>query len=262
MSSGYFPIHSHSQNRVSWHLFRAGLSLCGAYSVQETDELELERVAGRRYCGNCTKFESTEQRLGLSPELPLSEADKKFILQSWQRHSAREIAAQLKRPVQGKVSNWARNHCPKKPTNPGRIQPGMASRAAKPEAQETIRKGPRGVSYYFVRGGKYGWQHKHVAIWTAANGPLPEGYIVCFKDGDTLNCKLGNLEAIPKTEQTDRNMGHLMLSDTYVARQLARTTAQAYDHDLHARFLKEPGLLEVKRNHMRLNRAIKSASQS
>lgn len=35
---------------------------------------------------------------------------------------------------------------------------------------------------------------KHIAIWEAANGPIPRGCVVRFIDGDKLNCALENLE--------------------------------------------------------------------
>lgn len=47
-------------------------------------------------------------------------------------------------------------------------------------------------------GHKTRFMHKHRYLWEEANGPLPEGMVVKFKDGDRTNCDLGNLEAIPR----------------------------------------------------------------
>lgn len=34
---------------------------------------------------------------------------------------------------------------------------------------------------------------KHRLVWEAANGPIPSGYVVIFRDGDKQNCELSNL---------------------------------------------------------------------
>lgn len=38
--------------------------------------------------------------------------------------------------------------------------------------------------------------HKHRYIWEINNGPIPEGMVVSFKDGNKLNCFIGNLELL------------------------------------------------------------------
>lgn len=52
----------------------------------------------------------------------------------------------------------------------------------------------------------YYWSksHKplHRAIWEKANGPIPEGYVIHHKDGNTLNNTLENLECLSKTEHS------------------------------------------------------------
>lgn len=44
------------------------------------------------------------------------------------------------------------------------------------------------------------YRHKHVVIWEKENGPVPDGHVVTFKDGDKTNIDIGNLECI------DRNL--------------------------------------------------------
>lgn len=41
---------------------------------------------------------------------------------------------------------------------------------------------------------------KHRLVWEQANGPIPKGYIVAFKDGDKTNCDIGNLALITMAE--------------------------------------------------------------
>jgi hypothetical protein len=42
------------------------------------------------------------------------------------------------------------------------------------------------------------WEHKKKIVWEAANGPVPEGHTLFFKDGDILNCELANLQLIKR----------------------------------------------------------------
>lgn len=56
-------------------------------------------------------------------------------------------------------------------------------------------------------GKKYdNWQPKHKWLWEQAHGPLEEGQIVIFLDGDKTNFDLDNLEAITKAENAILNI--------------------------------------------------------
>jgi hypothetical protein len=41
---------------------------------------------------------------------------------------------------------------------------------------------------------------KHIVIWEQANGPVPKGMAVIFKDGDRTNCVLDNLALVSRAE--------------------------------------------------------------
>lgn len=45
---------------------------------------------------------------------------------------------------------------------------------------------------------------KHRYIWEQANGPVPSGHCVCFRDGDTHNCELSNLFLLSRAENGRR----------------------------------------------------------
>ena len=49
---------------------------------------------------------------------------------------------------------------------------------------------------------------KHILIWKQANGPVPDGHNIVFRDGDTQNCVLENLECISNAELMHRNTLH------------------------------------------------------
>ena len=54
---------------------------------------------------------------------------------------------------------------------------------------------------------------KHRLIWEQTNGPIPDGYIVIFKDGDKSNFNLDNLMLITKAENAVLNQSHLRSSE-------------------------------------------------
>lgn len=49
------------------------------------------------------------------------------------------------------------------------------------------------------------WKAVHVLVWEEHNGPLPDGYIVIFKDGNRDNFEPNNLLALTRAENMRRN---------------------------------------------------------
>lgn len=54
---------------------------------------------------------------------------------------------------------------------------------------------------------------KHILVWEAANGPVPEGHNVIFKDGDKMNVTLENLALVTKAEHLELTRSGLRSSD-------------------------------------------------
>jgi len=52
------------------------------------------------------------------------------------------------------------------------------------------------------------WRAVHLLAWEAANGPLPDGHAICFRDGNKQNRALENLELVSRTELMRRNTVH------------------------------------------------------
>ena len=50
---------------------------------------------------------------------------------------------------------------------------------------------------------------KHKLVWEAANGPVPEGCIVVFKDGNKQNITLENLSCITRRQNAIMNREHI-----------------------------------------------------
>lgn len=107
--------------------------------------------------------------------------------------------------------------------------------------------------YKWIRISKGKWKMYHVYVWQQANGPVPEGYIVIFKDGDTMNCDLKNLQMITRQQ----HMANTRDSDAFIAKTLAAKGRGVYDKDLAEQLLKHPELIETKRMQLSLNLKIK-----
>lgn len=53
--------------------------------------------------------------------------------------------------------------------------------------------------------GKRKWKYLSRYIWEQEHGPIPKGHVIRFKDGDTQNYSLDNLECISRSEHSRRN---------------------------------------------------------
>lgn len=49
------------------------------------------------------------------------------------------------------------------------------------------------------------WKFVHLLLWIEANGPVPEGHVITFKDGQRKNCVIENLECISVEEHARRH---------------------------------------------------------
>jgi len=69
-----------------------------------------------------------------------------------------------------------------------------------------IRKDKRGAYKWIKKEGKM--QPLHIWNWKTEKSEIPKGYNVIFKDGNTLNCNIDNLDCISKEENMKRNTIH------------------------------------------------------
>lgn len=53
--------------------------------------------------------------------------------------------------------------------------------------------------YRVVKVAEGRWERLHERNWVAANGPVPEGHVLLFADGDRANCDADNVVAVPRT---------------------------------------------------------------
>jgi hypothetical protein len=69
----------------------------------------------------------------------------------------------------------------------------------------TIRTDKRGIQYYHIKLSDSIWEPLHRHLWQLCYGPIPQGSIVVFKDGNPMNCFISNLQCITKAENALRN---------------------------------------------------------
>jgi len=62
--------------------------------------------------------------------------------------------------------------------------------------------------YKWIRLSLGKWEMYHVYLWKQHNGQIPDGHIIVFKDKNTLNTVIDNLECITKKENMIRNSIH------------------------------------------------------
>lgn len=60
---------------------------------------------------------------------------------------------------------------------------------------------------------RYCWEFKHRLVWEEANGPVPEGCVLRFLDGDRRNCSLENLVLLTNGEHAILTTKHLTSED-------------------------------------------------
>lgn len=89
--------------------------------------------------------------------------------------------------------------------NDGRYKPG----ALPANHAELGAEGNKGGGYIWVKvseerhtgnGSKVNWKPKQKVVYEAEHGPLPDGMLVTFRDGDTRNFDKDNLIAVTRTE--------------------------------------------------------------
>ncbi len=121
--------------------------------------------------------------------------------------------------------------------------------------RESLRRDKSGIVYKYICVEIGQWIPLHTRNWELANGPIPKGYCLWFKDGDTMNCELENLELITRAENLSRNS----LSDKSVSTKMAMRSGGGrgiIDKEFREELLKYPDLIDLKRQQLILQRQL------
>jgi hypothetical protein len=98
-----------------------------------------------------------------------------------------------------------------------------------PEFSISYKENKDGHKYKVIKIGTQ-WVRLHRYNWEQLYGPIPKGYVIIFKDGDSLNCDPENLECITKAEKMRREMSYA-INRTETRKRLAQE--QKHTKPLH-----------------------------
>lgn len=84
-------------------------------------------------------------------------------------------------------------------TKATRFQKGSVPPNYRPVGSERVNAD--GYVEVKVQEGISGWRLKHRVVWEQANGPIPKGHNIQFRDRNRLNCTLENLYIISRSDQ-------------------------------------------------------------
>lgn len=94
--------------------------------------------------------------------------------------------------------------CKKRPGNKGSFKKGETPPRLKPLYSERVAangfleiKVPEVDPY---SGASTRWKRKQVYLWEQEYGPVPDGHVVMFKDGDPMKCEIDNLALVTRAE--------------------------------------------------------------
>lgn len=88
------------------------------------------------------------------------------------------------------------------------FKPGANPSNTKHDGVITMRLDKTKKRYQFIRVSEANWIPLHRHNWMQINGAIPNGMKLIFKDGDTLNCSINNLELLTAAELMKRNSLH------------------------------------------------------
>jgi hypothetical protein len=213
---GLAPFPPHSPSQKSNCRFRAGKRLWNP----EDDELLRQRYPHEaNQMLAVTLRRSISGIYGRAAILGLKKTDEYLST----------LAAASRLPVVGARFRFSKGHVP---ANKGLRRPGYApGRMADTQFKKGVRQGVAVRLYKPIgteRVSKDGylerkvnddlplqrrWRAVHLVVWEAANGPLPQGHAVAFKNGDKTDVRLENLECITRRELMARNTVHNLPKD-------------------------------------------------
>lgn len=85
---------------------------------------------------------------------------------------------------------------------------GNCPHNTKSDFEIVVRADSRGVKYQHIRVALGKWIPLHRYNWEKVNGKIPAKMKLVFKDGDTMNCDVPNLELLTPADLLRRNSWH------------------------------------------------------
>jgi len=116
----------------------------------------------------------------------------------------------------GKNTRFIKGHTPHNKGVPmssdvyERVKHTMFKKGNKPFNTQPIgtihwRADKEGRSYAYIKIADCDWRLMHRVVWEQHNGPIPAGHVVRFKDGNTMNYDITNLEMFHQSGNMELN---------------------------------------------------------
>jgi hypothetical protein len=91
-------------------------------------------------------------------------------------------------------------------TKKTRFKKGSLPHNTRQDGDISVRVNKGNWPYKWIRVSLGKWRELHRVTWEQHHGKIPKGYNVVFKDGDSLNCDIDNLELVSRAENMSRNV--------------------------------------------------------
>ena len=91
-----------------------------------------------------------------------------------------------------------------------RVKPTMFKKGSKPHNTQPVgtihfRTDKEGRTYAYIKIKDKDWRLMHRVVWEQHHGPIPPKHVVKFKDGNTMNWDISNLEMISQCGNMECN---------------------------------------------------------
>lgn len=119
--------------------------------------------------------------------------------------------------ISGLTGQFSKGHLP---ANKGKKKPGMRNSGQFKKGNRPAGYLPVGTINYTTDGypkikvaDPNVWEYLHRQTWEKHYGPVPDGYLVVFLDGDKSNWSITNLACLSRSEVARLNQQHLITDD-------------------------------------------------
>lgn len=150
-------------------------------------------------------------------------------------------------------------------SNSGQFPKGNLPKNTLYDGAITTRVDKMGLPYKWIRLSKSKWIELHRYNWEKKYGKLPKGHCIWFKDGNSLNPVISNLELITRAENLKRNQPKDLYSNTDKYRLKSDKYIAGFfvgkNKKKRASFAERyPELIKLKRAELKLRKELRYAS--
>lgn len=143
-----------------------------------------------------------------------TDADKETLSENFQTHTCKQIAAmigcteaavkKMRKALGIKKTKESLSKIYSRP-NTGQFSKGTLPKNTLQDQAITERKDAKGNVYKWIRISLGKWQPLHIYNWIAAGNTITPGHVLAFKNGNTCDPDVNNLELISRSENLKRN---------------------------------------------------------